>query len=95
MRIRPKEEQQMAGTTQHPAPVHQEQHDPFGHGHSVAAWTAVSVVMLGSLLLAIGVAIGWDALWLSILGGVIALAGPILGKVLGALGFGSQNRSSR
>jgi hypothetical protein len=85
----------MAGTKEHPAPAQVEQHDPYGHGHSVAAWTAVSVVLLGSLLMCIGVAIGWDALWLFIVGAVVVAIGPVLGKVLGAMGFGSHNRSSR
>jgi uncharacterized protein DUF6704 len=84
----------MAGTKQHPAPAPVE-HDPYGHGHSVAAWTAVSVVMLGSLLMCIGVGLGWDALWLFIVGAVVVALGPVLGKVLGAMGFGSKTRSAR
>lgn len=85
----------MAGTREHPAPARPVQHDPYGHGHSVAAWTAVSIVMLGSLLMCIAVALGWDALWLFVVGGVVVFFGPVAGKVLGALGFGSKNRSAR
>jgi hypothetical protein len=85
----------MAGTTQHPAPARQVPHDPYGHGHSVAAWTAVTVVMLGSLVMSVAVAIGWDALWLFIVGAVVVLIGPVLGKVLGAMGFGSHHQSTR
>jgi hypothetical protein len=95
MPVATKGEQQMAGTKQHPAPARQEQHDPYGHGHSVAAWTAVTVVMIGALLMSIAVALGWDALWLFVVGAVVVVAGPVLGKILGALGFGSKNRSSR
>jgi len=85
----------MAGTTQHPAPAQQLPHDPYGHGHSVAAWTAVTVVMLGCLLSAVAVGIGWQASWLFIVGVVVVVLGMVLGKVLGAMGFGSHHASTR
>jgi hypothetical protein len=91
----PKGEHQMAGTKQHPAPDRQLPHDPYGHGNSVAAWTAVSVVMLGSLLMCLAVAFGWDYSWLFVLGLVVVALGPVTGKVLGAMGFGSKGRSVR
>ena len=84
----------MAGTKQQPD-VRQTQHDPYGHGNSVAAWTAVTVVMVGALLMALAVAFGWDYVWLFVVGGVIVVLGPVIGKVLGAMGFGSKNRSVR
>ena len=85
---------QKSATAQKPAPARQKPHDPYGHGNSVAAWTAVSVVMLGSLVMSAAVALGWDALWLFIVGVVIVVLGPVLGKVLGALGFGSPHHSA-
>ena len=85
----------MAGTKQHPAPDRQVQHDPYGHGNSIAAWTAVSVIMVGALLMCLAVGFGWDYLWLFVVGAVVVVLGPVLGKVLGAMGFGSQNRSVR
>ena len=85
----------MAGTKQHPAPDRQQQHDPYGHGNSVAAWTAVSVIMLGSLLMCLAVAFGWDYVWLFIVGLVVIALGPVVGKVLGAMGFGSKSQSVR
>jgi hypothetical protein len=91
----PKGEHQMAGTKQHPAPDRQQQHDPLGHGNSVAAWTAVTVVMVGSLLMCAAVALGWDYTWLFIVGVVVVAFGPIAGKVLGAMGFGSKSHSVR
>jgi hypothetical protein len=94
MEAGPKGEHQMAGTKQHPD-VRQTQHDPYGHGNSVAAWTAVTVVMLGALLMALAVAFGWDFVWLFVVGGVVVVLGPVIGKVLGAMGFGSKNRSVR
>jgi len=81
----------MAGTKEHPKPPEQDWHDPYGHGNSVAAWASVSVIMLGGLLMAIAVAIGWNTLWLFIVGAVIAVVvGPVVGKVLGAMGLGAQ-----
>lgn len=85
----------MAGTKQHPAPERTLPHDPYGHGNSVAAWTAVSIVMLGSLLMCLAVAFGWDYVWLFVVGGVVVVAGPVVGKVLGAMGFGSKSHSVR
>ena len=82
-------------TVQHPAPDRQLPHDPYGEGHSVAGWTAVSVVMFGALLMSIAVAIGFQATWLFILGVVVVVLGPILGKVLGAMGFGPNHGSTR
>jgi hypothetical protein len=91
----PKGEHQMAGTKQHPAPERTLPHDPYGHGNSVAAWSAVTIVMLGALLMCLAVAFGWDYLWLFVVGGVVVLAGPVAGKVLGAMGFGSKSHSVR
>jgi hypothetical protein len=68
-----------------------EQVDPYGHGHSAAAWVAVFVVMIGSLIACLAVVFG--LLWLGIVGGVIALAGGPIGKLLGAMGFGAKGHS--
>src|SRR5690349_14408739 len=68
-----------------------EQVDPFGHGHSTAAWTAVFIVMLGSLVMCISVVVG--LLWLGIVGAVIVVAGGVAGKLLGAMGFGAKGHS--
>lgn len=81
----------MAGTKEHPTPATGIPHDPYGHGHSVAAWTAVGVVMLGFLLMSIAVAVGWGATWLFVVGVVVVVVGALLGKVLGAMGFGSKH----
>lgn len=84
----------MAGTKEHPKPPEQDFHDPYGHGHSVAAWVAVSVIMVGALLMSVAVALGWDFTWLFVVGAVISVViGPVSGKVLGAMGFGAQHHS--
>jgi hypothetical protein len=56
----------------------------------VAAWTAVGIVFVGSIVMAIAVVIG--SLWLFVVGAVIAVAGGISGKVLAAMGFGVSGR---
>jgi hypothetical protein len=57
------------------------------HGHSVAAWTGVCVIMLGFLVASIGV--GMTSLWISIVGGVVVVGGAAAWKVLSAMGYGS------
>jgi hypothetical protein len=64
--------------------------DHGSHGQSVAAWTAVGIVMVGALVMAIAVVI--TAVWLFVVGAVIAVAGGISGKVLSAMGFGVSGR---
>jgi hypothetical protein len=61
-----------------------------GHGNSVAAWTCVSVIMLGSLLMCLAVAL--PTTWLFVVGAVVVVLGAISGKVLAAMGFGVSGR---
>ena len=56
------------------------------HGHSVAAWTSVSILMVASLVMA--AAIVWPSMGLFIAGVVLAIIGVIAGKVLAMAGFG-------
>lgn len=81
----------MAGAKVDPSRV--EPHDPYGHGHSVAAWVAVTTVMIGSLIACLGV--GFAIVPVAIIGGVIALAGGPVGKILGAMGLGAARGSTR
>src|SRR3954452_14156717 len=71
---------QRAGQAPHVEPDHN------SHGQSIASWTAVAVVMLGALTMAIAVVIA--AAWLFVVGAVIDVLGGITGKVLSAMGFG-------
>jgi uncharacterized membrane protein len=64
------------------------QHD--AHGQSLASWTCVSVIMVGSLVMAVAVVV--ESIWLFVVGGVIVVAGAISGKVLSAMGFGVSGR---
>ena len=70
------------------APHVEPDHD--NHGQSPAAWTAVGIVFAGSLVMSIAVVIA--AVWLFVVGAVIAVVGGISGKVLSAMGFGKSGR---
>jgi protein-S-isoprenylcysteine O-methyltransferase Ste14 len=72
------------------------QHEDFadhadGHGHSVAAWTAVAVILVGALVMALAVAFP-HLVWF-VIGAVIAVLGAIIGKVMAMAGFGAKTRS--
>ena len=41
----------MTGTQENPS--RSLPHDPYGHGHSIAAWTASGLVIAGALLMAL------------------------------------------
>jgi hypothetical protein len=62
------------------------------HGQSVASWTAVGVIMLGALIMAIAVIIG--TVWLFVLGALVVVLGAVAGKVLSAMGFGVSGKPS-
>jgi hypothetical protein len=64
--------------------------DHASHGQSTAAWTAVGIVMLGSLIMCIAVVI--VSVWLFVVGAVVAVLGALSGKLLSAMGFGASGR---
>jgi hypothetical protein len=70
------------------APHVEPDHD--NHGQSPAAWTAVGLVALGALVMAIAVVIA--SIWVFVLGAVLAVLGGLSGKVLAAMGFGKSGR---
>lgn len=61
--------------------------EPGNHGNSVAAWTMVALIILGSLLIAFGVAFGRHPL--DIVGVVVCVVGVATGKILSKSGFGA------
>jgi hypothetical protein len=63
------------------------------HGHSVAAWTAVGIVLVGSLVMSLAVA--FAVVWLFIVGAVVAVAGGVAGKVMTAMGYGAEAPGAR
>jgi hypothetical protein len=62
------------------------------HGNSVAAWTAVAILMVGFLLLVIA----WvrQDIPLYIVAAVVIAAGAATGKVLAMMGFGEKHHDS-
>jgi sterol desaturase/sphingolipid hydroxylase (fatty acid hydroxylase superfamily) len=62
------------------------------HGQSVASWTAVGVIMLGALIMAVSVVA--ESVWLFVVGVVVVVLGAVAGKVLSAMGFGVSGKPS-
>jgi len=60
--------------------------EELGHGHSIAAWTAVLVAILGVSTLTLGVCLEISAL--TVVGSVITVISIFLGPVLARLGYG-------
>jgi hypothetical protein len=60
--------------------------EELGHGHSVASWTAVVIMLfgfaIGTLAFVLGVA------WLVWAAAVVVVIGPIVGYILGRMGWG-------
>ena len=69
--------------------VHDDHAD--GHGHSVAAWTAVAIILVGAVIMALAVLFP-HLVWF-VIGAVIAVLGAIIGKVLAMAGFGARTLS--
>jgi nucleoside recognition membrane protein YjiH len=62
--------------------------DHEDHGHSIAAWSLVAIVLVGALISSVAVVIAKP--WLFFVGLVVAVIGLIVGKVLQAMGFGRK-----
>lgn len=70
------------------------EHDPLeSHGHSVAAWTCVGILLVASVVMAASVL--WPNLVLFIVGAVIALIGVVAGKWLSMAGYGAKPPAPR
>ena len=66
-----------------------EHHD--NHGRTVAAWTAVTIIMVAFAIGALAIMINnWALFWI---GGVgLTIVGAIVGKVMGMMGYGNSPR---
>jgi hypothetical protein len=62
-------------------------------GHSVAAWTAVGIILLGSVVMALAVVFP-SVLWF-VVGAIIVVVGIIAGKVLAMAGYGDKASTYR
>ncbi|MGL5867189.1 MAG: HGxxPAAW family protein [Dermatophilaceae bacterium] len=60
------------------------------HGHSIAAWTAVAVIIVASAVMS--AAVLWPNPWLFAGGVALAVAGAVAGKVLSMAGYGAAER---
>ncbi|HET7477426.1 MAG TPA: HGxxPAAW family protein [Dermatophilaceae bacterium] len=56
------------------------------HGHSVAAWTAVVIILVGAAVACFAVIV--PSLFLGIVGAGIMVLGAVAGKVLSMAGYG-------
>jgi hypothetical protein len=65
------------------------EHDD-NHGHSVAAWTAVIILIVAAAIMSIAVL--FPNVWLFVGGVVLAIVGLVAGKVLSMAGYGSAQR---
>jgi multisubunit Na+/H+ antiporter MnhG subunit len=65
------------------------EHDD-NHGHSVAAWTAVIILIVAAAIMALAVL--FPNVWLFVAGVVVAIVGVVAGKVLTMAGYGSAER---
>ncbi|MFM8927351.1 MAG: HGxxPAAW family protein [Rhodoluna sp.] len=62
-----------------------------GHGHSVAAWTAVVTAILGTTILTLGLLLLNNSLLIS--GGVVTLLSIVIGPILAKLGYGVSGKT--
>ncbi len=60
------------------------------HGHSVAAWTAVAIIIVACTIMSL--AVMFPNVWLFVGGAVLAVVGAIAGKVLSMAGYGAADR---
>ena len=63
------------------------------HGNSVAAWTAVTIVLLGALVMSVAVVL--TSLPVFLAGAAVVVLGAVVGKVLSVAGYGVQGRPRR
>lgn len=61
------------------------------HGSTPAAWTAVTVILIGMTIS--GAALWWSHVAAFWLGMAVCVVGAVAGKVLAALGFGQASRA--
>ena len=64
----------------------QEEHE--SHGHSTAAWTAVVIILIGTIVMSLAVVFP-SVLWF-VVGAIIVVAGAVAGKVLAMAGYGDK-----
>jgi multisubunit Na+/H+ antiporter MnhG subunit len=63
-----------------------EQHED--HGHSIAAWASVGIILVGVVVTSIAIVMA--NVPLAIVGAVVIVVGAVAGKVLAMAGYGSR-----
>jgi hypothetical protein len=62
--------------------------DEYGHGHSVAAWTGVGILLLAALFISLGIFFGWMwATWVGIAGVLLGVGAWV---ALNRAGYGQN-----
>ncbi len=60
------------------------------HGNTPAAWTAAIIMMVASVIGALGIILGnWPLFWIGGIG--LVVVGAIAGKVMSMMGYGAQH----
>lgn len=62
--------------------------DHESHGHSVAAWASVGILLVAATIMA--AAVLFPNVTLFVIGAVVAVVGVIAGKVLAMAGYGAK-----
>ncbi len=62
--------------------------DEFGHGHSVAAWVGVGILIVGSTFIAVGQF--FTIMWCTWLGVVLCVVGLIAWVAMNVAGYGED-----
>jgi hypothetical protein len=82
-------ERSTPSTTGDVATMAEHEHHEEDHGHSVAAWTAVTIILIGTAVSSWAVVIASAVLfWVGI---AICVVGAVVGKVLGMAGYGAKD----
>lgn len=75
-------------SSRRPAQPNQPGDHAIGHGNSLAAWVAVSIVLAGSLVGCFAVV--FAQVWLFWVGVGLIVLGLVVGKILSMMGFGQK-----
>ena len=57
------------------------------HGNTIAAWTAVGIIMLGAFIASLAVVLASTMMF--IIGMVVCVLGVVIGKILSKAGYGA------
>jgi hypothetical protein len=69
------------------------QHGQPSHGNTVAAWTAVGILLVAALIMSIAVIMA--SVTVFVVGAVVAVLGIVAGKVLTLAGYGAAQPGER